>query len=196
MIMEILSLSEAKAINSPIYFTGKPCKRGHVACRSTKNGMCADCAVYHRNTPKTKSAQKIYRKKYYSNNKDHVNSKSISRRASIQKTKPYILLIQGAKKRANAKCIDFEIDVAWAESRWTGACELTGIVFTEYSEAGDKEFSPSIDKINSSLGYTKNNCRFILNCVNRFKGIMSDNEMNLIASRLLNKRLAVGIPVL
>jgi len=36
------SRAEAKAINAKYYFTGKPCKHGHIAPRKTK-GSCVEC---------------------------------------------------------------------------------------------------------------------------------------------------------
>jgi 5-methylcytosine-specific restriction endonuclease McrA len=35
--------AEAKANGEHLYFTGKPCKRGHVAVRFAKTGICVDC---------------------------------------------------------------------------------------------------------------------------------------------------------
>lgn len=37
--------AEAKAAGSLWYYTGKPCKRGHVSDRQTANGMCRICGV-------------------------------------------------------------------------------------------------------------------------------------------------------
>lgn len=41
--MEIISCKEAKAKGLKRYFTGKPCKRGHVAERYTATGNCLQC---------------------------------------------------------------------------------------------------------------------------------------------------------
>ncbi len=45
------------------YFTGKPCKRGHVALRFTKGGGCVDC--------------NYIRLMRYSNNLDHLTDNQI-----------------------------------------------------------------------------------------------------------------------
>lgn len=37
------SRSEALSVGSSYYFTGEPCKYGHVDRRKTKNGMCYTC---------------------------------------------------------------------------------------------------------------------------------------------------------
>ena len=40
---KIISRAEAKKIKSKTYFTGKPCKNGHIAERSTGKGACLKC---------------------------------------------------------------------------------------------------------------------------------------------------------
>jgi hypothetical protein len=37
------TMREAAAAGVEIYFTGRPCKRGHVAMRTTINGACIEC---------------------------------------------------------------------------------------------------------------------------------------------------------
>lgn len=41
--MKILSRKEAKKLNKRLYFTGKPCKNGHISERQTQCGNCLDC---------------------------------------------------------------------------------------------------------------------------------------------------------
>lgn len=41
--MKIISRAEAKQSNLKRYFTGKPCKHGHVAERQCNNGECMNC---------------------------------------------------------------------------------------------------------------------------------------------------------
>ncbi|QOD65824.1 HNH endonuclease [Ochrobactrum sp. MT180101] len=42
------SKMEAKAIGSKHFFTGEPCKRGHISKRYTSTGQCAECQYLHR----------------------------------------------------------------------------------------------------------------------------------------------------
>src|SRR5208282_3605400 len=37
--------AEAKRLGKPHYFTGEPCKYGHIAPRNTSNGCCFTCAA-------------------------------------------------------------------------------------------------------------------------------------------------------
>lgn len=41
--MKPITRTEARAAGLKRYFTGKPCKRGHVAERYLKGGMCIEC---------------------------------------------------------------------------------------------------------------------------------------------------------
>ena len=41
--MIIMSRKQAKECNSNVYFTGKPCKHGHISQRQTSNGQCVVC---------------------------------------------------------------------------------------------------------------------------------------------------------
>jgi 5-methylcytosine-specific restriction endonuclease McrA len=56
--MEIISQQDARSAASAHYFTGSPCKNGHLSPRYTSNGMCIECSI-------------AYRKLHYKNNKAH-----------------------------------------------------------------------------------------------------------------------------
>lgn len=85
-----LSRKDAIARGLPRYFTGKPCKHGHIAERYTGNKTCCECANATANATKSKNRQKYsdssnewrkknpvkfasYVKKYVSNNKGKRN---------------------------------------------------------------------------------------------------------------------------
>jgi hypothetical protein len=51
---EIISRADAKARDLKLYFTGKPCKRGHIAPRQL-SGTCVECAPAY----KEKHAAKV-----------------------------------------------------------------------------------------------------------------------------------------
>lgn len=63
------SRAEAKAVGAIAYFTGQPCKNGHVAERFTINGGCKNCQESRRQKFKTerredwRSAQRDYRER-------------------------------------------------------------------------------------------------------------------------------------
>jgi len=68
--MEIVSLSQAKQLKLTRYFTGKPCKHGHIAERSTINRSCIECVVernkafFEQNKEKVRERKAEYQRKY------------------------------------------------------------------------------------------------------------------------------------
>lgn len=83
--------AEAKATGAKYYFTGSPCKHGHVAPRKTK-GACLECiklewqennakrAEYFAAYNKSEKGQENKRR-YYDNNKEQVMARSAARPA-------------------------------------------------------------------------------------------------------------------
>lgn len=69
----IITRKEAKCQALPYYFTGRPCKHGHVSKRLVGSGVCYDCSLLFKRSPKSKQSYKQYRTKY----KDVVNSRSL-----------------------------------------------------------------------------------------------------------------------
>ena len=82
-----------------------------------------------------------------------------------------------------------QITEIWNEQ--SGKCALTGIDLKEEAPegaTGAEWNSPSMDRIDSKLGYTKNNCRIIIYCINAFRGNMTDDQMYELAKLLLANR--------
>ena len=65
--MEIITRKEAIEKGLKRYFTGKPCKYGHVSEKTCPNGTCVDCREAH--DKKRKGMQKGYFKEYRKKNK-------------------------------------------------------------------------------------------------------------------------------
>ena len=88
------SRSEAKASNSRYYFTGIPCKHGHVALRKTK-GVCVECMKlegkksyqlrkdYFVEYNRTKGVEN--KKRYYAANREKVIQRALERAAKDQR---------------------------------------------------------------------------------------------------------------
>ncbi len=89
---EIISRADAKARGLKRYFTGNPCKRGHVAERRVSGQICIDCAKvasakhYGENSDKVKKSQA----KYYAENADKVKARAAYYRAEhLDEAKAY-----------------------------------------------------------------------------------------------------------
>jgi hypothetical protein len=97
---------------------------------------------------------------------------------------PWRYVLMTAKSRAKVEKLEYDLDKEWAISRWTGECELCKLPFV-ISKRLRHPLSPSIDKIDPTKGYTKDNCRFIAWALNAFKGTGTDEEMFAIARALI-----------
>lgn len=56
------SRKDAIATGAIHYFTGKPCKRGHVASRWASGGHCAECEREYKNSPEYRKHLREYQK--------------------------------------------------------------------------------------------------------------------------------------
>ena len=68
--MEIISRAEAKDKKLVHYFTGKPCKYGHITQRYRRNGQCCACQVTKTGVHRNKNKKKISISKKEWNNKN------------------------------------------------------------------------------------------------------------------------------
>lgn len=120
------------------------------------------------------------------------NKEKFTEYARKSRQKNYVWnLVRMAESRAKREGLAFDLTREWAEGRWTGACELTGIQFVQRSGTGRGSagpFSPSLDKIDPAKGYVQDNCRFILWAINRFKGKDADDVIFQIA-KAISERL-------
>lgn len=135
--------------------------------------------------PEIKARRSEQAKAYRKTNGDTLRAANAVYRAEQRKLKPWQKLLQCARQRASARGIDCTLTAEWATERYTGRCELTGIEFrVGVGKSGPQAFSPSIDRIDQTRGYTPGNCRFVLFAVNAIRGTMSDADMVMLAKRL------------
>ena len=84
--------------------------------------------------------------------------------------------LQSAKRRAKKDGMVFELDNKFITSLWEkqdGKCAKTGV---EMGRIGDKWLAPSIDRIDNSKGYTKDNVQWTCWRYNDAKADMSDDS--------------------
>jgi hypothetical protein len=58
--MDIITRKDSTKCGKIHYFTGKPCKHGHIAPRYVKNRECVECAKIRLNTEKAKARRSVY----------------------------------------------------------------------------------------------------------------------------------------
>ena len=95
-----------------------------------------------------------------------------------------------AKDRAKRKNISLEIDADFLKELWNkqeGKCFFSNINMKK-DRTGN--YTGSLDRINSNMGYTKENVVFVLTIVNSMKNNLSEEEFfNLVEILYKNKRL-------
>lgn len=128
-------------------------------------------------------------KVHYHKNRDRLLEKARQWKDERHSLYPWERLIDSARGRAKQKKIDFDLTNEWGCSIWTGKCAISGIDFKieTGTGAGPKIFSPSIDRIDSTKGYTQANCRFVLMAVNGLKHNGTDEQMLMICKAILDR---------
>lgn len=86
------------------------------------------------------------------------------------------------RKRAEQMGLDFDLDVEWLESKMSLThCEVTCLPF---NGSGSDAYAMTIDREDSSVGYTKANCRAVIWMYNNAKGKFSHEELMIMVEAL------------
>ena len=147
---------------------------------SKKDGLKANC--------KQCNAESAV--EYHQNNKEERNEYSKNHREKNM----FKIRMRDARQRAKKKNISIDINDSYLEELFDlqkGLCYYSGIPMNiervENLENGEKDnYSISVDRIDSSKGYTKDN--IVLSCwiVNRMKGDLSVEEFGSVINNLYN----------
>lgn len=122
------------------------------------------------------------KQQYYQNNRIIIRRKQNERR----KQNPEKTLYQEAKRRAKRNNLEFDIEISNVVI--PHLCPVLGIPLLSGNRTVREE-SPSIDRINSTLGYVKNNIRVISYRANRIKGNCSIDELLKVISYMKSNGL-------
>jgi hypothetical protein len=110
-----------------------------------------------------------------------------AKRAAVAKT---------TRKEAKLTAVinEFDLTRAWIlEKLEAGVCEITGIPFILEATEEDRKgkfthpFSPSVDRIDSLRGYTKDNCQVVVWIYNRAKGEDDHEDILKLAKALVER---------
>lgn len=131
-------------------------KDAFAASTTRKSGLaswCRECCRVYALDPRVTQVRKNRRNEKY-------QSDMSFRAASIARS---------VYHRAAKIGVTFDLTKEWVEERLSSGCAITGLPFS-FSFGGRGAYSPSVDRIDSSLGYTSSNCRLVLWSVNSALG--------------------------
>ena len=95
------------------------------------------------------------------------------------------MLINASKQRAKNKNREHNITVEDIKAIYPldGCCPIFGMKL-EFNSAGFRENSPSIDRVDSTKGYTPDNIQIISWKANRIKGYATLQELEMLMAYL------------
>lgn len=167
--MDIISRKEAKQQNHRFYFTGAPCKLGHVSKRVASSCVCYQCQLEA--TAKWKQTFKD----------DHPNEHKLKARRQSKKQRdnnPVSVLLASAKRRARERGL--ECTITHQDIVIPDRCPVTGITL-EVNTGRQADNSPSLDRVDNSKGYIPGNVRVVSWRINQCKSDLSISEILSLA---------------
>jgi len=100
----------------------------------------------------------------------------------------------GIVKSAEIRGVEFNLTIEEAWSRFLAqdrCCALTGMQLimlrTRHSKLDSREHTASLDRIDSSSGYTVNNIQWVHKMVNGLKGFLSNDEFIFWCQKVVSK---------
>lgn len=159
--------------------------------RTTSTGyraLCKTCAKQKRK-PVTKEQSQAHHQRY----KAKRNRQSAEYAHSLHGR--FTMMFLQAKKRSVKRGLECSISVEWLKSKWNeqgGKCLLTGIPFDlAPPDEGDhfNPHSPSVDRVDSTLGYTPGNTRLILTAMNIALGTWGEEHFNKMSRAYLTQQI-------
>lgn len=90
-------------------------------------------------------------------------------------------MLSNARQRATKGSLPFDLDREWLKEKLCGSCEVTRLPFDLNIRSRGKghhsPWSPSLDRKDPDLGYTKDNCRMVVWMYNAAKHVSSDEDV-------------------
>lgn len=157
------SLTAARRAGTTTYFTGRPCKHGHISERRTNTSNCVACQeIYVRKWAKEHpESRRRFCNKYEKTKKGflmRLYRNMQSRIDGVQKAKHHLYAGKSLLPRR-----DFY--------DWALACPEYHRLFDAYEASGfDRHLAPSVDRVDSSRGYEIANMEWVTHSENSRRG--------------------------
>lgn len=173
------------------YFTGMPCKRGHVAHRYTNSGSCSKC-IGEKQAALWKAGvrQKPEQRKAADTNWN-ASQKAREAKQRWKEKDPKkawaVYATGGAKTRSYVKNVPFDLTSEYVYSITPDRCPIFG---TEFAFTGNKKMQPesaSLDRLDPKKGYIIGNVVVISMKANTMKNAYRSDDLQAVADWLRSK---------
>ena len=136
--------------------------------------MCLDCNRIKKQEAYNKSSQRIL---------------SLQRKKQENPKQRASRIFSGIKSRATEVGMEIDLTKEWVEERlYRGVCEVTGVEFSLANNSfGRNLLAPSVDRIDSAKGYTRDNCKMVIFCYNLAKSNGTHDDVAAMAAGLVQK---------
>jgi hypothetical protein len=171
---------EALSHGSIYFFTGAPCRNGHVAPRYAKSSpVCTDCAQ-EAYTRRRSTTLKELKERYHADPLAF-RAKEIQRHQAHPKRYWAKNAFKHARDRARTKSLPFTITRKYVESLIPDICPVFGTSFVFYGAGSSSLDSPSLDRLHPELGYIEGNVAVISMRANNIKSSASSDAVLKVA---------------
>jgi hypothetical protein len=157
------------------------------------NKICCTCRIEYplqkfsksiasqdRHNDQCKTCKRIYDKqRYYDHKEEFITYKKLNLDARINQ------LLIWVRVRSKRKKLPFDLDFNFLKEMYKkqqGRCILTDIPF-KFVRENRYPFSPSIDRIDNAKGYTKDNVRFVVYCMNLALHMFGENIFRYLVNQ-------------
>lgn len=164
--------------------------RAHLGLSS----FCKDCNNnYYRVRHKNPEVKAKRRARYIKNSLENPDFKEKQKKISKKYYESILgrakTIMKGVDDRCKKKNMECDIDIGLIEDRIiSGFCQVTNLPFdlTTKQDSKKNPYAPSIDRIDQSKGYTRDNVRIVLWQVNLMKNELSDSELLKMCERIVD----------
>lgn len=138
------------------------------------------------NTVNQVTVKKGYEIKRKEKNKEYHNARrtTISGRAAQ--------MFHSSKHRAARKRLEFDLDKEWIIERLSKPCPRTNMPFSLVIGWGRTWNAPSIDRIDNTKGYIKENCQIVVDMYNMCKSTYHENQVLEFAKAVVSTHTLVS----
>jgi hypothetical protein len=185
-LQPIIKWSAAKAAGAKQYFTGVPCKHGHICMRDVSDRSCYECKLAKAAEWKKHNAEQHAEKNkaWAKANPEKARRTQLKQRSKDPKRYWATSTFQNARKRAALKNVPFAITTEDIYILAGGTCPVFDTAFDFVGNGRIVPESPSLDRIRPELGYVLGNVAVISMRANTIKQNATAEQIQRVADWL------------